>query len=168
MKDSYYFEDLEVGASWTSNGRTITETDVVNFAGMSGDFTPIHMDREHAENSPFGRPVAHGLLGLSILAGLSSTCPLVHTVAFVGMREWQFVKPIYFGDTVHVVTTLQDKERQGRRRGIAVWFRKLVNQHGEVVQQGEFTTLIEAATVISRPKPTHVAATETVPRKVAG
>jgi acyl dehydratase len=145
MVDVLYFDDVELGDLWESPARTITETDVVNFAGMTGDFTPLHVDHQYASNTPFKRPIAHGLLGLSLLAGLSSRCPNIATVAFVSVRDWNFLKPIFFGDTVHALTEVIEKRPHGRRRGKIVWERQLVNQEGIVVQRGVFETLVEVA-----------------------
>jgi len=145
MSERLHFEDLQIGACWTSLARTITETDVVNFAGMTGDYDPLHVDHEYARQTPFGKPIAHGLLGLSLVAGLASQCPAVRTVAFVKIDKWEFLKPIYLGDTVHAETEVVDKSVRGRRSGQVVWRRRLVNQHGEVVQAGEFCTIVALA-----------------------
>lgn len=144
-----YYEDLQVGQRWISPARTVTETDVVQFAGLTGDFTPLHVDHEFARQTPFGRPIAHGLLGLSMMAGLSSTCPWVQTAALLEVRGWKFLKPIFFGDTIHVETEIAACEPSGRRRGRVIWIRRLRNQHGEVLQEGELVTLVLAA----RPQP---------------
>ena len=140
--DRLHFEDLEVGDSWESQARTITETDIVNFACLTGDFDPLHVDHEAAAQSPFGRPIAHGLLGLAYLAGLSTQSPNVKTDAFLGIKEWKFQKPILVGDTVHVVTRVVAATPSGRRRGCVIWYRELVNQAGEVVQSGAFETAV--------------------------
>ena len=83
MSDILYFDQLSVGDSWRSRGRTITETDVVNFAALTGDFEPLHVDAEYAATAPYGQRIAHGLLGLSYLAGLTLDSPAVRTVAFI-------------------------------------------------------------------------------------
>ena len=145
MSAPLHFEDLNVGDTWQSRARTITETDVVNFACITGDFDPLHVDHPHAEESPFHKPIAHGLLGLSFMAGLSSTCPAVRTVAFVSLDQWKFLKPIYFGDTVRVLTEVVEKQPQGRRMGRITWKRQLVNQDGQVVQEGMLVTLVACA-----------------------
>ncbi len=137
-----YFEEMEIGQVWRSPARTITETDVVNFAGMTGDYDRLHVDHEFASRTPFRRPIAHGLLGLSLVAGLSSGSPRPQTRAFVAIRNWEFKKPIFFGDTVHVVNEIIDKCAKGRRNGQVVWRRALVNQNEEVVQEGVFETLV--------------------------
>jgi len=145
MSEAMYFDDLRIGESWQSRARTITETDVVNFAGMTGDYDPLHVDHEHARQTPFGKPIAHGLLGLSLLAGLSSTCPAVHTSAFLGIREWEFMRPLLIGDTVHVVTTVIDLAAASPRHGRVVWQRQLINQAGDVIQKGVFETLVSTS-----------------------
>jgi acyl dehydratase len=142
VAEALYYEDLNTGDRWTSRARTVTESDVVGFAGLTGDFDPLHVDHEFAKQTPFGKPIAHGLFGLSLVAGLASQCPTVHTLAFSALRDWQFLAPIFIGDTVHAVTQVVDKQPNGRRSGRVVWNRQLVNQHGQVVQAGVFETLI--------------------------
>ena len=142
MNATLYFDDLQVGDSWTSRARTILESDVSNFAGLTGDYDPLHVDREFAKQTPFGRPIAHGLFGMSLVAGLGSHFPMVHTIAFVAVRNWEFLRPAYVGDTVHAVSTIVELTDAGRRRGNVVWHRRLVNQRGEIVQQGLFETIV--------------------------
>ena len=142
MHGALFFEDLHLGDRWVTQGRTITETDVVNFAGLTGDYDPLHVDHAHARQTPFRQPIAHGLLGLSLLAGLGSQCPRVQTVAFVAIRNWEFHKPLFFGDTVHAVNEILEKQPSGRRRGKVLWKRQLINQDGAVVQEGIFETLV--------------------------
>ena len=142
MEDLLFFEDLCVGNRWTSGTRQITEADVAQFADLTGDYDPLHVDEEFAKETPFRRQIAHGLLGLSFVAGLSSECPNVETVAFLGVENWQFRKPIFFDDTLHVVTEVKSLEKNGRRRGHVTWHRQLVNQAGEVVQEGTLLSLV--------------------------
>ncbi|HEV3120037.1 MAG TPA: MaoC/PaaZ C-terminal domain-containing protein [Gemmataceae bacterium] len=139
-----YFDDIEVGQEWESAGRTITEADIVNFAGLSGDFNPIHMDHEFARTTPFQRPIAHGLLTLSIATGLSVQSPAMRTLAFVNLREWHFRGPVFIGDTIRVRAKVIDKEVRARgRRGTITWQRQVVNQQGKIVQEGITQTLVE-------------------------
>lgn len=149
-----HFEDIDVGDEWKSPSRTLVESDITSFAGLTGDFDPLHMDHEYARETPFGKPIAHGLLGLSFVAGLSSQCPAVRTLAFVSISDWQFRSPMYVGDTVHVVTRVMDKRPHGRRCGVVTWRRELVNQDGSVVQMGDFKTMVALATVAERKKKT--------------
>ena len=91
-----------MGQQWESLGRTVTEADVVNFAGLSGDFNPIHIDHEFARSTPFRQPIAHGLLVFSIGSGLGVSCPQMRTLAFVQVQEWNFKGPVFIGDTIHL------------------------------------------------------------------
>ncbi len=150
MSDALFLEDLEVGRVWKSPARTLTETDIVSFAGMTGDYDPLHVDREFAAETPYGKPIAHGLLGLSLMAGLSSTCPRVRTMALVRVDQWMFHRPIFIGDTLHVLTEVESITPRGRRSGEVVWFRKLVNQRGECVQSGRISTLVSSHSFLPR------------------
>jgi 3-hydroxybutyryl-CoA dehydratase len=139
------FDELSVGDEWESPRRTVTEADVVNFAGVSGDFNPIHMDHETAATGPFRRPIAHGLLGLAIASGLGTSSPRVDTLAFLAITEWKFLQPIFFGDTLRVLTRVDALEPKSRgRRGIVTWRRRIVNQHGATVQEGTVQTLVRS------------------------
>ncbi len=151
MSSTLYFEDVEVGQCWISPSRTITETDVINFAGITGDFNPLHVDQPFASGTHFGQRIAHGLLGLSWVAGLGSQSPLMKTVAFVSIQQWMFLKPLAFGDTVHVRTEVKDKSLSGRRYGRVLWLRSLINQRGEITQQGIFETVVETSATNPRP-----------------
>ena len=104
-----YFDDMHVGQEWESGGRTVTETDIVNFAGFSGDFNPIHIDHEFAASTPFRRPIAHGIGVFCIASGLSVLSPPVRTIALLGVRNWLFILPVFPGDTVHTRTKVVEK-----------------------------------------------------------
>lgn len=150
MSDALHLEDLEVGRTWKSPARTLTETDIVGFAGLTGDYDPLHVDREFAAETPYGKPIAHGLLGLSMMAGLSSTCPRIRTLALVRVDQWMFHKPMFVGDTVHVITEVESITPRGRRSGEVIWFRKLINQRGECVQSGKISTLVSSRSFLPR------------------
>jgi 3-hydroxybutyryl-CoA dehydratase len=141
--DVLCFDDLVVGDEWESPGRTVTETDVVLFAGLSGDFNPLHCNHDLSKSGPFGRPVAHGILGLAIATGLISHAPRVDTLAFLAILEWRFLLPIVFGDTVRVISRIEALEPQARgRRGIVTWHRRILNQNAQVAQEGRSQTLV--------------------------
>lgn len=139
------FDDLSIGDEWESPRRTVTEADVVNFAGISGDFNPIHVDHDAASRGPFRRPIAHGLLGLAMASGLTSNHPRVDTLAFLSILGWKFLQPIAFGDTIHVISKVVALEPRARgRRGVVTWSRRVVNQNGESLQEGTTQTLVRA------------------------
>ncbi len=142
------FNDLVIGDEWESAGRTVTETDVVMFAGLSGDFNALHVDHAWAGQGPFGKPVAHGLLGLALASGLATNAPKVDTMALLAVLEWKFHLPIAFGDTIRVVSKVEAVESQARgRRGVVVWHRRLLNQQNQLVQEGRTQTLVRARAV---------------------
>lgn len=142
-----FLEEFKAGDVMESPARTITESDVMAFAGLSGDYNPIHTDAEFAATTPFGQRIAHGLLGLSILSGLGSRSGALDgtALAFLGIEEWKFSKPILFGDTVRVRATVLEA-RNASRPGTGVLKRRmeLLNQRGEVAQSGVFVTLVRA------------------------
>lgn len=156
------FEQLNVGDRWQSDARTIQQRDIQGFADLTGDHDRLHTDHEFAANSPFGQPIAHGMLGMSILIGLSSTAPAVRTAAFVDVRNWNFLKPVFPGDTVHVLTEIVDLKAHGRRHGQVHWYRQLINQRGEKVQDGILVTLVSREQPIST-KPRRADAAHSVP-----
>ncbi|MFQ5944789.1 MAG: MaoC/PaaZ C-terminal domain-containing protein, partial [Anaerolineae bacterium] len=102
-----YFEEFQVGHQVTSPGRTITETDIVTFAGLSGDYNQLHTDAEFSRTASFGQRVAHGLLGLAVASGLAGRLGLIEGTAeaFAGIN-WKFSAPIYIGDTISLVATV--------------------------------------------------------------
>jgi len=145
-----FFDDVEVGQEWESTGRTITEADIVNFAGVSGDFSPIHVDHEFAKNTPFHMPIAHGLLIFSIGSGLGLAAPPMRTLAFKKIREWHFRGPVFIGDTIRLTTRVVEKESRARgRRGTIAWQRLITNQDGKLVQEGITETLVEGRAAIA-------------------
>ncbi|MEW4567893.1 MaoC/PaaZ C-terminal domain-containing protein [Tautonia sp. JC769] len=145
-----YFQDLRVGESWESVSRTVTQAEISLFAGLSGDFNALHVDHEAARTGPFGQPVAHGLLGLAIASGLGTTAPRVETMAFLEIVSWSFRNPIAIGDTIRVITRVESLEPRAKgRRGVVTWNRQVLNQRGEVVQEGQTRTLVRG-----RPSPT--------------
>jgi acyl dehydratase len=140
-----YFEDCSVGDTHVTPARTITETDVVMFAALSGDYNPLHTDAEFAKTTLFEQRIAHGLLGLAITGGLKARLGLFDgtVVAFLGLT-WEFKKPIFFGDTIYARFTIAEKrETKHRDRGIIVQDVDLLNQRGEVVQTGRHTVMVK-------------------------
>lgn len=134
------FEHYEIGEKWTSRGRTITEADIVNFAGVSGDFFPLHTDVEYAKETMFKERIAHGMLVLSIGTGLLQLCPDV-VVAFYGIDHLRFVKPTYIGDTIHLVVKVIDLQEKGDK-GVITFQQDVKKQTGETVISAHYKFLI--------------------------
>jgi acyl dehydratase len=148
IRRGMYFEEFEVGMSFSSPGRTLTESDIVTFAGLSGDFTQIHTDMEFSKQTVVGERVAHGLLGLAIVSGLAvRTGVLEGTVlAFREIVDWKFVKPIFIGDTVHVYQEIIEVKPLPRLGGGAVNIElRLINQQDEVVMKGVWKVLVASS-----------------------
>jgi acyl dehydratase len=137
------FEDLQIGEEYTSPGRTVTEADIVLFAGVSGDYNVLHTDAEHMKSSTFGERIAHGLLVLSIQHGLlDRAMPARAGDRFMGLK-WKFKGPIKIGDTIRVrsrIVAKKDSDTPGW--GLLTMARQVMNQLGEVVQEGETEHLV--------------------------
>ena len=144
-----YFEEFEVGQKTISVGRTVSESDIFTFAGLSGDFNQIHTNAEFSKDTPFGQRVAHGLLGLSIASGLAFRTGILEgtVIAFREIKNWKFIAPIYIGDTIHVEMDIAETKALPRIGGGSVVITLDVKkQNGETVMKGNWTVL-----VISKP-----------------
>lgn len=141
-----YFEEFEVGYELVSAARTITETDIVNFAALTGDWTQIHVNAEYAKGTIFGQRVAHGLLGLSYAAGLGAQLGFIEeTVLLFRGLEWKFSAPIFIGDTIHLKVKVREKKELKKLGGGSVTFDvRLFNQEGKIVQKGTWEVLIKS------------------------
>ena len=130
-----YFEDYVVDAVATSRGRTVTEADIVNFAGLSGDFVELHMNEEYAKRGPFGRRIAHGALIFSISTGLmvQMTRHPEAIVAFYGVDKLRFVAPVFIGDTIHVSQRVIEKQTKNAERGVIASEITVLNQDSKPV-----------------------------------
>lgn len=139
-----YFDEIQLGEEYESPGRTVTETDIVIFAGLSGDYNVLHTDAEFMKRSIFGERIAHGLLGLAIQAGLFTRATQAYaTLAFVGLR-WKFKGPIKIGDTIRLKAKVLAKNEAGKPdRGLVTVQRTVLNQRDEVVQEGETDLIVE-------------------------
>lgn len=141
-----YFEQFEVGQKLVTAARTITETDIVRFAGLTGDYNQIHTDAEYAANDTFGQRVAHGMLVQSIATGLAVQSGIIEgTVLAFREQTAKFSLPIFIGDTVHVkleITKIKALRRLGG--GNITMKYGVYNQHGEAVQRGDWIMLIKS------------------------
>ncbi|MDX1990747.1 MAG: MaoC/PaaZ C-terminal domain-containing protein [bacterium] len=139
-----YFEDLEIGATMLTRGRTITEADIVAFAGLTGDYNPMHTDAEYMKTSAFGQRVAHGMLTLSYAVGQAYQLGFMErtVMAFRGL-EMKFSLPVFIGDTLHVELVVREKREMKRLGGgIVTLDVKIVNHEGKTVQSGSWEVMI--------------------------
>ena len=134
-----FWEEWDIGAVFQTASRTITEADIVNFAGISGDYNPLHIDEEFCKQTQFGTRIAHGPLVYSIAAGLLFQLHLYDDtlIAFLGFDSLKFTLPVKIGDTVRVrVEVLEKRETSKPDRGVMKRLLQVLNQRDEVVQEG--------------------------------
>lgn len=141
-----YLEDFEVGKTYYSPARTITEADVTNFAGLSGDFNPLHTDEQFAKQNLFGTRIAHGALGFIISTGLSNQMAIYEgtTIAFLECTV-RYPAPLKIGDTIHVaITPTETKHSSKPGRGILKQHLELINQDDTVVMESDQTFMMKS------------------------
>lgn len=146
-RSGYRYADLHVGMAFRSPGRTITDADLVGFAGLTGDFSELHTSDVYAKSSQFGRRVAHGMLGLAYAHGLmwARTGELRETaIAFLGISDWKFVEPIFVGDTIFVNYQICELRESKSRptQAIATFDVAIVDQNERIVQRGRKALLV--------------------------
>ena len=144
-KCGMYFEEYKVGQRIITPGRTLTESDIVTFAGLSGDFNQIHTDAEYSKATPLGQRIAHGLLGLAITSGLMLRTGVMEgtVMAFREINAWKFIQPVFIGDTLHVEMEVVETKPLPRIGGGAVVIAMDVkNQHDETAMKGTWTVLV--------------------------
>jgi acyl dehydratase len=142
-----YLEDFKVGEKAFSPGRTITEADIVMFAGISGDWNELHTNAEYMKNSPFGQRIAHGMLTLSIASGLvlrTRGRPPVEVLAFLGMDKVRFTAPVFIGDTIRVESeVIEARPSKSRSDAGILKFKNIVkNQRDEEVATWETALMV--------------------------
>ena len=133
-----YWEEWEIGAEFESPARTVTEADIVMFAGISGDYNPLHVNEEYCKTTIFGTRIAHGPLVYAIVAGLLFQLHLYDDtlIAFLGFENLKFTGPVKAGDTIHAkVKVLEKRETSRPDRGVMKRELRVFNQRGEVVQE---------------------------------
>lgn len=141
-----YWEDWQVGAEFESPARTVTEADITLFAGLSGDYNPLHVNEEYCKQTVFGGRIAHGPLVYAIAAGLLFQLHLYDDtlIAFLGFEHLRFTKPVKPGDTIHAwIKVLEKRETSRPDRGVMKRELRVLNQRGEVVQEGVQTFLLK-------------------------
>lgn len=141
-----YFEDFQEGMTFQTAGRTITEADIVNFAGLSGDYNPIHTNAAYAATTRFGQRVAHGLLGLSVVSGLATQVGFMGEMveAFLDI-EWKFREPVFPGDTIRAELKITETKAARRLGGGIVSFEITVRkQDGKQAARGVWRLLFKS------------------------
>lgn len=139
-----YFEDFEIGRTFTTSARTVTEADIVNYACLSGDFNQVHTDWEYARSTAFGGPVAHGPLVYAIAGGLNYASGVNEgtLLALLGVDEWRMLAPVFAGDTIRMHSTVADVRASSKPgRGVVVLQRDILNQRHESVQSMKVTLM---------------------------
>lgn len=140
-----YFEDVDVGFAFETPRRTVTEADLVGFAGVSGDFNPLHTDAVFAAGTIYGERIAHGALVLSLATGLRQRAGLFDRtlMGLLEIRSWRFAAPVRIGDTIRVANeVIELRETSKPDRGIMVQRVDVLNQHDTVVQTGELVMML--------------------------
>lgn len=139
-----FFEDFVVGDEYQTPSRTVTSTDIVNFACISGDFNEIHTNFEYCRETPFGEPIAHGPLVYAIGGGLWHALGVNEgtILAMLGVDEWRMVSPVRHGDTIHVVARVAETRMTSKPdRGVVVFDRRIAKHDGTVVQTMKTTLM---------------------------
>lgn len=141
-----YFEDFEIGDHIVTQGRTMTEADIVAFAGLSGDFNPLHLDAEATREGMFGGRIAHGLLVLAAASGLAwQLGVMAGTVQAFLSLDWKFRAPVRIGDTIHVEAEVAQRKAMPSAGGGIVTLNVVVkNQRDETVQKGQWTVMVKS------------------------
>ena len=139
-----YFEDFEVGQEMVSPARTITSTDIVNFACLTGDFNEVHTNFEYCKTTPFGEPIAHGPLIYGITGGPQYASG-INDGTLIGLLQidnWKMLAPVKHGDTIRLHSKVQEKKETSKPdRGVVSFTRQCVNQNGTVVQEMKATLM---------------------------
>ena len=137
-----YFEDLQVGDSLLTHRRTVTEADIANFGGISGDYFYMHFDEIAAKESPFGKRIAHGYFVLSAAAGLFVSPAPGPVLANYGLDTLRFIKPVGIGDTIQARLTAKRKIDKKKDQGVVAWDVEVTNQDGQLVASYDILTLV--------------------------
>lgn len=148
-----YWDDFEPGLTLTTEARTITETDVLTWSGLVGDFNPAHVDVEHARTTPFGQRIAHGNIALNLSVGLTvqAARATYRPRGFVRLAGWEqvrFTAPVFIGDTIRAERTLTAREAGEEGMGVLAYEVKVINHRDEVVMRGTERLLVR-----TRPAP---------------
>ena len=139
------FDQFNLGDLYTSQARTVTEADVVNFAGLSGDFNPLHTDAEFGRSTPFGERIAHGMLAAAMATGMANWTGVFEGTTLALMEQViQYKSAVKFGDTIHLELKVSDKKETSKPdRGLVVFETHVCNQDGKAVIEGKWTLMMK-------------------------
>ncbi|MEA4849386.1 MAG: MaoC/PaaZ C-terminal domain-containing protein [Clostridiaceae bacterium] len=140
-----YYGDIEVGDEFITATRTISEADVMLFAGLTGDYNELHTSASFAEKNAYGERIAHGMLTLAMANGLYMRLNHFNnsTIANLGIKDWKFTKAVKFGDTIYTRIVLMEKSLTSNpARGIINWHVDVCNQNDEVVATGTWVKML--------------------------
>lgn len=143
MARGQFFSEFSVDDVFKSGGRTVTEADVVHFAGISGDFNPLHIDASFAAKTPFGQRIAHGMLAASISTGLGQTLGIFEGTTLALMSQtFEYKAPVFFGDTIHLTLAVREVKPSSKGgKGIVFFDSSVIKQDGTVAVAGSWTVL---------------------------
>jgi acyl dehydratase len=141
------YDQFAVGDTFTSQARTITEADVVNFAGLSGDFNPLHTDEEFGRTTPFGGRIAHGMLIAAVATGMANWTGVFEGTTIALMEQViQYKGAVKFGDTVRLELRVAEKKETSKPdRGVVVFETTVCNQENKTVLGGRWTLMMQRA-----------------------
>lgn len=139
------FDEFEIGDRYQSQARTVTEADVVAFAGISGDFNPLHTDAEFGKSTPFGERIAHGMLLVAMATGMANWTGVFEGTTIALMEQLiRYKGVVKFGDTIHLELEVMEKTPTSKPdRGVVKYAAQVINQRGEVVIDGVWTLLMK-------------------------
>ncbi len=139
------FEQFNIGDVFVCQARTVTEADTVNFAGVSGDFNPLHTDEEFGKTTPFGGRIAHGVLGLAIATGQANQSGVFEGTTMALMQQTvKYVGAVKFGDTIHLELKVAEKKETSKTdRGVVTFDATLLNQHGKAVIESQWVLMMK-------------------------
>jgi acyl dehydratase len=138
------FDQFTVGDEFVCQSRTVTEADTVNFAGVSGDYNPLHTDDEFGKTTPFGSRIAHGVLGLAIATGQANQLGVFEGTTIALMQQVvKYTGAVKFGDTIHLELKVAEKKETSKTdRGVVIFDTTVLNQHGKSVIEGQWTLMM--------------------------
>lgn len=139
------FEQFNLNDVYVCQGRTVTEADTVNFAGISGDYNPLHTNEEYGRTTPFGGRIAHGMLALAIATGQANQLGIFEGTTIALLQQTvKYVGAVKFGDTIHLELKIAEKKETSKPdRGILTLDTTVLNQHGQAVIEGQWIVMIK-------------------------